>query len=73
MDAAIRILECRLIGSKQDGTPIYYLELAGPSTASKPTAYNGGVICAISLFIEDNTGDVYRFDETAATWRKWGE
>ena len=72
MDAAIRILECRLIGSKQDGTPIYYLELSGPSTASKPTAYNGGVICALSAFLEDDTGDAYRFDETAATWRKWG-
>ena len=32
-----------------------------------------GAICAMSLFFEDNTGDVYRFDETNATWRKWGE
>lgn len=73
MDESVRILKCELIGYKADGTPIYYVVLAGPSSASKPTEYNGGVICATSLFIEDNTGHVYRFDETAATWRKWGE
>lgn len=71
MDEKIRILEYRLIGYKADGTAILYVVLAGPSSASKPTSYNGGAICAASVFIEDDTGDVYRFDETAATWRKW--
>ena len=73
MDEKIRILKSNLNGHKADGTPIYYVELAGPSSVSKPTTYNGGAICAMSLFFEDNTGDVYRFDETNATWRKWGE
>jgi hypothetical protein len=72
MDEKIRILECKLIGYKGNGSPIWYLELAGPSNVSKPTDYNGGYICALSVFMEDDTGDVYRFDETAATWRKWG-
>lgn len=50
MDEKIRILKSKLIGYKADGTPIYYVELAGPSSVSKPTTYNGGAICAISLF-----------------------
>lgn len=44
-----------------------YIEAAGLSTDSKPTA---GIVTG-SLFMEVNTGDVYAFDETSdGTWNK---
>ena len=55
----VRILTERIIeGDKK------YIEAAGLSTDSKPTA---GLVTG-SVFVEVNTGDGYLFNETAGTW-----
>ena len=46
----------------------YYKELAGKSTENKPTSD----IVSGSLYLETDTGDVYVFEETDATWTKIG-
>ena len=57
----VRILTERIIeGDKK------YIEAAGLSTDSKPTA---GLVTG-SVFVEVNTGDGYLFNETAGTWVK---
>ena len=57
----IRILTERIIeGNKK------YIEAAGLSTDSKPTAD----LVTGSVFVEVNTGDGYLFNETAGTWVK---
>ena len=71
MDENVEILVCQLLRHNADGTPVYYLELAGPAAdgdpaATKPTAYNGGIICPMSLYFED-TGKVYNFT-AAGSW-----
>lgn len=43
-----------------------YIEAAGLSTDTKPTA---GIVTG-SLFLEVDTGDVYAFDEAGAEWDK---
>ena len=44
-----------------------YIEAAGLSTDSKPTA---GIVTG-SLFMEVDSGDIYAFDETGdGTWNK---
>ena len=60
---AVRILTERIIeGNKK------YIEAAGLSTDSKPTAD----LVTGSVFVEVNTGDAYLFDETGAEWDKVG-
>lgn len=59
----IRILEQRTI----DGN-VNYIEAAGLSSDSKPTAN----ICTGSVFIEVNTGKAYLFNEAAGTWVEQG-
>lgn len=45
----------------------HYIEAAGLSTDSKPTAN----AATGSLFLEVDTGDVYAYDETSSgTWNK---
>ena len=57
----VRILTERIIeGDKK------YIEAAGLSTDSKPTAN----LVTGSVFVEVNTGDGYLFNETAGTWVK---
>ncbi len=70
MDKNIEILKCELLRYKDDGTPVYYLELAGPAAdgnpaAVKPLTYNGGDIACMSLYFED-TGKVYKFTAAGA-------
>ena len=58
----VRILVDRAV----NGT-VRYIEAAGLSTDSKPTAN----ICTGSLFLEVNTGDVYAYAEgTPGSWYK---
>ena len=59
----IRILEQRTIDGNTN-----YIEAAGLSTDSKPTAN----ICTGSVFIEVNTGKAYLFNETAGAWVEQG-
>lgn len=58
-----RILNSRIY---EDGKN--YVELAGLSTDTKPTAN----IITGSSFIEVDTGDAYLFDEVSETWSKIG-
>ena len=46
-----------------------YVECAGLSTDTKPTAN----VCTGSLALEVNTGDVYAFDESGKEWNKIAE
>lgn len=59
----VRIIETRYIAPDKS-----YIEAAGPSSATKPTA---GIVSG-SLFMESDTGDVYVFDETSTTWTQLG-
>ena len=63
MDARIRIIVSREY-SRLKEKPTYYMELAGPSTAEKPT---DGLITG-SKYFEVNTGYEYRFNDTLKTW-----
>ena len=45
----------------------HYIEAVGLSTDSKPTAD----LITGSTFVEQNTGNVYMFDEVSATWAKF--
>lgn len=56
----IRVLEERIITGN-----VKYIEAAGISTDSKPTAN----IATGSLFLEVNTGDIYAFEEGVSP--KW--
>lgn len=57
----VRILTERIVeGNKR------YIEAAGLSTDSKPTAD----IVTGSVFVEVNTGDGYLFNEAASAWVK---
>ena len=57
----VRVLTERIIeGNKK------YIEAAGLSTDSKPTAN----LVTGSVFVEVNTGDGYLFNEAAGTWVK---
>lgn len=65
-----RYLVEQLVGYLSDGTPLYYVEIGGPSGTSKPTtSSNGGAICAMSIAVEDDTGKCYFYDEADG----WGE
>lgn len=71
MDENVEILFCQLLRRKADGTPVYYMELAGPAAdgtpaAVKPTTYDGGEIGCMSLYFED-TGKVYNMT-AAGSW-----
>lgn len=57
----VRILTERIIEENKR-----YIEAAGLSTDSKPTAN----IVTGSVFVEVNTGDGYLFNEAAAEWVK---
>ena len=46
----------------------FYVEYAGLSTDTKPTA---GLVTG-STFMEVDTGNVYLFDEVGETWKKVG-
>lgn len=57
----VRVLNERIIeGNKK------FIEAAGLSTDSKPTAN----LVTGSKFTEADTGDVYLFDEVGGTWAK---
>ena len=58
----IRVLTDRLFAGDK-----HYIEAVGLSTDAKPTT---GLITG-STFIEQNTGDMYMFDEESATWGKF--
>lgn len=58
----VRILVDRLFAGDK-----HYIEAVGLSTDSKPTT---GLITG-STFIEQDTGDVYMFDEASAAWGKF--
>lgn len=51
-----------------NGAPLYYAELAGLSSASKPTA---GLVSG-SMFVETNTGKTFVLDaeSTPAAWHE---
>lgn len=59
----MRIIERKWIEADKD-----YAEMAGTSSESKPTT---GIVGG-SLYMETDTGDVYVFNETSATWTKIG-
>ena len=76
MDENVEILFCQLLRNKADGTPVYYMELAGPAAdgtpaAVKPTTYDGGEIACMSLYFED-TGKVYNFT-AAGAWAEYAD
>lgn len=76
MDENVEILFCQLLRHKADGTPVYYMELAGPAAdgtpaAVKPTTYDGGEISCMSLYFED-TGKVYNFT-AAGAWAEYAD
>lgn len=76
MDENVEILFCQLLRHKADGTPVYYMELAGPAAdgtpaAVKPTTYDGGEIACMSLYFED-TGKVYNF-AAAGAWAEYAD
>ena len=48
----------------ENGTSIYYLEISGDSTETKPTT---GVADG-SVFIESDTGKVFFFNEKSGSW-----
>ena len=57
----------REIVKKLQNDDVNYYEFAGISTDDKPV-HN---ICTGSLFFEADTGDVYSFDEEAASGSEW--
>lgn len=61
----MRELVCRPFAVGADG-PLFYKEIAGASTETKPTA---GVVDG-SIFTETDTGDVYFFSEADSDWVK---
>lgn len=58
----IRILVDQLFAGDK-----HYIEAVGLSTDTKPTAD----LITGSTFVEQNTGDVYMFDESSETWGKF--
>ena len=58
----VRILNDQLFAGDK-----HYIEAVGLSTDTKPTAD----LVTGSTFIEQNTGDVYMFDEASETWGKF--
>lgn len=59
-----------LVGYLSDGTELHYVEIGGPSGVSKPTTTpSGAAICAMSIAVESDKGDVYFFDESDG----WGK
>lgn len=65
-----RFLVDRLIGYLADGTELHYVEIGGPSAVTKPTKTpSGAAICSMSIAVEDDSGDVYFYNETDG----WGE
>ena len=48
------------------GEALLYVEIAGDSTETKPTA---GIVDG-SQFLETDTGDIYVFNERSAAWVK---
>lgn len=66
MDKRVRIIVSKEY-SREKGKARYYMELAGPSDATKPGVADG--LITGSLFQEsDNAGKVWIFDETADDW-----
>ena len=64
----MKYLKMRLYEYDADGHPIYYAELAGKSTETKPTT---GLVSG-SKFIEVDTGKSYVFDGISDT-PDWNE
>ena len=58
----VRILTDRLFAGDK-----HFIEAFGLSTDDKPTT---GIITG-SAFVEQDTGNVYMFDEESATWGKF--
>lgn len=54
----------REIVKRPYGGGLFYLELSGDSTDTKPTA---GVLDG-SIFLESDTGKVFFFNETSGDW-----
>ena len=67
-DNSFRPLATQLIGYLAAGTPLYYIEIAGDSTWSKPSAWLGGDICDGSICTESDTGKVYFWNENSSAW-----
>ena len=64
----MQYLKYQLHSYDANGKPVYYAELAGKSTDSKPTT---GLVSG-STFIETNTGLTFVLDaeSTPAAWKK---
>ena len=61
----MRELVCKPF-AKENGETVFYKEISGDSSETKPTA---GIIDG-SIFVESDSGDVYFFNETDTDWIK---
>ena len=57
--------------SNVDGDGAKHYEFQGKSTDPKPTEWGGSAFEVNSLFMEEDTGDFYYFDDDD-TWKKYG-
>jgi len=58
----------RVLKREPQADDIHYVELAGPSGATKPLGF-----CTGSLFFETDTGDVYAYTEDASSGSEWAK
>lgn len=62
----MRTLFSVLVGTDSNDEGVYYKEIAGISSETKPTAH----ISVGSIFEEVDTGDVYQLNESTGEWVK---
>ena len=68
-----RYLVERQVGFTDDGTPLWYIEISGDSSWTKPTTSStGGAICDGSLCLESDTGSWFAWNEKASSWKELG-
>lgn len=68
-DNEYRAIVERLFGYRADGTPVYYIEISGDSTVTRPTKWRGGDICDGSLANESDSGKVFNWNEKSGEWK----
>ena len=60
-------------GYTADGTPLFYIEISGDSSWTKPTtASTGDAICDGSLCLESDTGTWFAWNEKTEDWAELG-
>ena len=69
-DNNYRYLVERPAGFKDDGTPLFYVEISGDSSWTKPTkSSTGGALVDGSLANESNNGKIYNWNEKTSSWK----